>query len=348
MLVKRELKHTSNDLHVSFRPCVIDEFVGQEDTINIIRNNLRNGTVSHTQMFNGEPGCGKTTAARIIALGLNCEHYEKSTDTPCLECRSCKSILNHNNPDVLEINVGQQGGKDYVDSVVSNLDIAPMFSRYKVLIFDEAHALSTYAQDLLLKIIEDGYSHVYFIFCTNKPEKLKKEFYKRCSRLRFNTLSDEEIFKILKNVAEFEAMDFNEEVLYFITEECKGIPRDALVWLKQVNDAGTWTIESAKNIVGDFSAENDPNVIELCRLVYNTKWEDSVNKYKSLNMSPETVRLTINSYFTSCLIKARSISKADVFSRVIDVFSEPVYEPGKLGDNKIYNMIFKAIRILKG
>ena len=189
MLVKRTSRTGANDLNTVYRPCTVNEVLGNKTNVNIIRKSLDKNTLSHTLLFTGDAGCGKTTAARIIALGLNCEQNDKPTSNPCLQCMSCRSILNLNSMDVMEINVGQSGGKDAVDSVARDLPSAPFGVRYKVIIFDEAHKLTSAAQDLLLKIIEDGYGHVYFVFCTNKPEKLTDAFIGRCSVMHFGRIS---------------------------------------------------------------------------------------------------------------------------------------------------------------
>ena len=173
MIIRRATKSGSNDLVVAYRPCLIDEMLGNDANKKMIKNALDTKRIPHTQLFSGPPGCGKTTAARIVSLGLNCEINGVSSQ-PCLKCKTCKTILEGSCADVKEINVGQSGGKDHVDKVIRDLSYAPFAANYKVLIFDEAHELTSAAKDLLLKPIENGYSHVYFIFCTNKPDKIKK------------------------------------------------------------------------------------------------------------------------------------------------------------------------------
>jgi DNA polymerase-3 subunit gamma/tau len=233
MLVRRESRTGANELHTIFRPCTVSEMLGNKTNVNMIKKGLDNNTLSHTFLFTGDAGCGKTTMARLIALSLNCEQSDEPTSTPCLKCNSCKSILNHNSVDVIEINVGRSGGKDAVDNVVKDLPSSPFSAKHKVIIFDEAHKLTTAAQDLLLKVIEDGFSYVYFIFATNHPEKLSDAFMTRCNVMHFGRISKDLIAGLLKNVAEFEAMEYKVEVLDYIAEESRGVPRNALVWLKQ-------------------------------------------------------------------------------------------------------------------
>lgn len=349
MLVKRISRTGANDLNTVYRPCTVDEMLGNKTNLNIIRKGLNNNNLPHTFLFTGDAGCGKTTAARIIALGLNCESVDKPTSKPCLECKSCMSILNHNSMDVMEINVGQSGGKDAVDSVARDLPSAPFGVRYKIIIFDEAHKLTSAAQDLLLKVIEDGYHHVYFIFCTNKPDKLTNAFIGRCNVMHFSRISTDLILQLLQNVSEFEGMSYKPEVLSYLANECRGVPRNALVWLSQTEDEGSWTLEAAKEIAGIMMDEDDPKIIEISKALLKGSFKDAAtiyDKIKNKNQA-ESVRLGIVAYMVGCLKRARNYGDADKFSAILDVLTQPIYEQGRPGDYKLYNYLYKTARLIQ-
>lgn len=353
MIVRRETKTGSNDLHVVYRPCKIDEMVGNETNKKIIKNSLETRKVPHTQLFTGDAGCGKTTAAKIIALGLNCEQNNISAN-PCLKCSSCRSILDGNNIDVKEINVGQSGGKDYVDAIVRDLPMSPFNSRYKVLIFDEAHELTSAAKDLLLKPIEHGYDHVYFIFCTNQPEKLRSKvkdageaFLDRCSVLNFGRVEFSFIRELLQNVCEFEGFQYNPDVLDLVTEESKGVPRNALVWLNQIAVEGSWLLSIAKEICNVVSIEDDKEVIELCRILNKGSFKEAINIFTKIKTIPvESLRIAVVGYFVSCLKKSSKVGEARKYSKILDILSSPIYEQGKLAEYKWFNYMFKITDIV--
>jgi len=345
MLIKRESRNGSNDLNVIYRPCTIDEMVGHTTNKKILKSNLDSGNPTHAYLFTGPPGCGKTTAARIMALGLNCK--EGVSSTPCLKCGMCESILNRCNIDVIEINVGKSGTKGDVDEIVNGLTYAPFSSRCKVVIFDEAHELTKASQNLLLKEIEDGYSHVFFIFCTNHPEKLNKAFSGgRVSTLHFGRLQDSLIYEILLNVAQFEGIIYKEGVLKYLVKECKGVPRDALSWFRQVSDEGSWELDVAKEVTGILLDEENPKVIELCKTLMAGKWKDSINLYTKLNTQPETMRMAIAGWFTSCLRRANKVGDGRKYSTILDIMTVPIYDPGKLGDHKMINNMFKVVDLV--
>jgi len=349
MLVRRDSRTGANDLNTVYRPCTVDEMLGNKTNVNIIKKGLNNNNLSHTLLFTGDSGCGKTTAARIIALALNCEANDAPTAQPCLECISCQSILNLNSMDVMEINVGQSGGKDAVDKVARDLPSAPFGVRYKVIIFDEAHKLTSAAQDLLLKIIEDGYKHVYFIFCTNKPEKLTDAFIGRCSVMHFGRISGQLIFNMLENVAQFEGMEYKNEVLEYTAKEARGVPRNALVWLKKIADEGTWELDVAKEITGTLLDGDNPNIIEISKALLRGSFKNATkiyDKIKNKNQA-ESVRLATVSYLVGCLKRAKSYPEADKFSSALDVLTQPIYEQGKPGDWKFYHMMYKASKALR-
>jgi len=350
MLVRRESRTGANELHTIYRPCTVSEMLGNKTNTNMIKKGLDNNTLSHTFLFTGDAGCGKTTMARIIALSLNCESFDEPTTTPCLKCSSCTSVLNHNSMDVIEINVGRSGGKDAVDNVVKDLPSSPFSARHKVIIFDEAHKLTSAAQDLLLKVIEDGYSHVFFVFATNHPEKLSDTFMTRCNVMHFGRISKDLIAGMLKNVAEFEAMDYKPEVLDYIAEESRGVPRNALVWLKQTNDEGSWLIDSVKEIVGISLGADDPKIIEISKALLKGSFKSAVNIYdkiKNKNQA-ESVRIGITSYMVGCLKRAKNFPEGKRFSTILDIITQPIYEQGRLGDYKLYNYLFKVTCVIKG
>ncbi len=354
MIIRRESSHGANDLNVIYRPCTIDELLGQETNKKLIKHDLDNKTVPHTYLFIGDAGCGKTTAARIVSLGLNCR--EGVSSTPCLKCASCKSILNQSSLDVMEINVGRTGGKGDVDTIVSNLPYAPYNSRYKVVIFDEAHKLTPAAQDLLLKVIEDGYKHVYFIFCTNKPEKLKGKgeevsaFLSRCTKLHFGKLQTETIEYLLTNVCDFEGIGFDTDILRYIALESSGIPRSALIWLKQVISEGSWNMEIVKEITGTLTEEDDPQIIELSRHLVAGSFKKAMLVFDRVIKTKEVegIRIAVTGYFVACLRKSNKVGEGIMFSRALDILCNPIYEIGKPASHKFYNYMFKVAEVFRG
>jgi DNA polymerase III subunit gamma/tau len=325
--------------------------LGNDTNKAFIKNALDDKKVPHTLLFTGDAGCGKTTAARILALGLNCDENGEGS-SPCLKCRSCKSILNSNSIDVKEVNVGQSGGKDHIDALVRDLPMAPFNSNYKVIILDEAHKLTDAAKDLLLKPLEDGFDHVYFVLCTNNPEKLKSKkgsegeaFLDRCTTLDFGRVDLEEIAGLIKNVCEYEGYIYNQDVLDVITEASKGVPRNALRWLNQIAIEGSWQLKAAKQICSSAgTAEDDPQVIELSRALIKPSFSDAVKIFGGIKKIPvESVRIGVAGFFVGCLKRSRTFGEARKFSKALDVLTIPIYEQGKLAEHKWYNYMYKVV-----
>lgn len=348
MLVKRTTYHGANDLITVFRPCKVDEIVGQEINKRLLSKGLCNNSLPHSLLFTGPPGAGKTTAARIVALGLNCTKTEKSTIDPCLECDVCKSILNYSNIDVMEINVGKSGGKDAVTKVINDLPFGANFSRSKVIIFDEAQQLTSAAQDLLLKEIEDGYEHVYFIFCTNEPEKLKPTLLDRTTSMHFGSISDENISDLLKNICEFEGIIPDDNVLNYIIELSKGIPRKAIKSLKKVIDEDSWGISEVKNLLSnELIDEEDPNIIDIYKCLSRGSFKDSLSTLKKLkNIHEDQIRMAVAGCFTNRLKGAKSYSQGDKFSAVLDIITQPIYQTGKPAHHVLVNYFYKVSKIM--
>jgi DNA polymerase-3 subunit gamma/tau len=350
MLIKRETSSGANDLQTVYRPCTVDEVVGQELVKKIIKTGLKEGTLPHSFLFTGPAGCGKTTMARIIALGLNCKEAELSTDKPCLSCECCTTTLSQNNMDVIEVNVGKDGGKAIVTKIVEDLNFAPLISKYKVLIFDEAHKLSDAAQALLLKIIEDGFSHVYFVFCTNKPEKLDPAFIDRTPIMQFNRLTQEQISETLINICEFEGVEYDNSVIEYISEVGQGVPRSSIKYLKQVIDSKSWDLASVKQLLSyQLLDEEDANLMELGAILQKGSFKGAIKALpKFKNVPEESMRIALAGFFTSKLKWAKTFADGDKYSKILDVLTVPIHMTGKPAHHVLVNYFYKVTRIMKG
>lgn len=175
-------------LSVSMRPQRLDEIIGQDSVVESVKNIFTNGPVPHTFLITGNTGCCKTTLSRIIAIML---HNKKNPFK-----------INEKIPigsyDIKEINGSDKNGVDDVREIIDNAYYLPMIpSLVKVYIIDEAHQLTTAAQNALLKITEEPPSHVYFIFCTNNAGKIIATLKRRMHIINMTGLDKKSIHHLL-------------------------------------------------------------------------------------------------------------------------------------------------------
>ncbi len=159
-------------LYRRYRPETFAEVIGQDHVTEPLRSALARNRVNHAYLFSGPRGCGKTTSARILARALNCERAPISD--PCGECQSCRDLARGGpgSVDVIEIDAASHGGVDDARDLRERAFFAPVSSRYKVYIIDEAHMVSSQGFNALLKLVEEPPEHLKFIFATTEPEKV--------------------------------------------------------------------------------------------------------------------------------------------------------------------------------
>jgi len=240
-------------LYRKYRPSIFADVIGQEHVTTPLSNALKSGKIHHAYLFSGPRGCGKTSSARIMARSLNCE--KGPTPNPCGICQSCKDLV-ANGPgslDVIELDAATHGLVDDARDLRDKAFFAPVQSRYKIYIIDEAHQLGPGAANALLKVVEEPPAHVVFIFATTEPDKLISTIRSRTHHYPFRLVPPAILTSHLEKICDAEGIKVAKGVIPLVVRASGGSVRDALSVLGQLlagaSDAGV-TYEIAVALLG--------------------------------------------------------------------------------------------------
>jgi len=221
-------------LYRKYRPSIFADVIGQEHVTTPLSNALESGKIHHAYLFSGPRGCGKTSSARIMARSLNCE--KGPTPAPCGSCQSCKDLV-ANGPgslDVIELDAATHGLVDDARDLRDKAFFAPVQSRYKIYIIDEAHQLGPGAANALLKVVEEPPAHVLFIFATTEPDKLISTIRSRTHHYPFRLVPPAILSAHLEKICEQEGIKVAKGVIPLVVRSSGGSVRDALSVLGQL------------------------------------------------------------------------------------------------------------------
>ena len=216
-----------------YRPMVFNDLIGQEVLVTTLKNSFSQGRIAHAFLLHGVRGVGKTTAARIIARGLNCSAQENPTSEPCGACKNCKSAISERHMDIIEIDAASHTGVEDVRSLTDGIAYKPVLGRYRVYIIDEVHMLSISAFNALLKTLEEPPQHVKFIFCTTELKKIPVTVLSRCQRYDLKMIKTDDLINYFREIVSKEHMSIDEEALILIARASGGSLRDGLSILDQ-------------------------------------------------------------------------------------------------------------------
>ncbi len=221
-------------LYRRYRPETFAEVIGQDHVTAPLRAALANNRVHHAYLFSGPRGCGKTTSARILARALNCE--QGPIADPCGECRSCRDLARGGpgSIDVIEIDAASHGGVDDARDLRERAFFAPVSSRYKVYIIDEAHMVSPQGFNALLKLVEEPPPHLKFIFATTEPEKVIGTIRSRTHHYPFRLIPPRTLSSYLAELCEKEGVQIDQAALPLVVRAGAGSARDTLSVLDQL------------------------------------------------------------------------------------------------------------------
>jgi DNA polymerase-3 subunit gamma/tau len=243
-------------IYRKYRPRLLSEIVGQDLTVEILKNAAKEDKLSHAYLFYGPRGTGKTTAARIVAKIANCETRAsdpkfRALGEPCNKCRPCREIDEGHALDVIEIDAASNRGIDEIRNLKEGVRLSPSSYRYKVFIIDEAHQLTKEASNALLKTLEEPPPHTIFILATTEVDKLLPTIVSRTQRFNFKRVPTQAILKKLNTIIRDEKLEIDSAALELIAASADGSFRDAESLLEQIVSMGNGTtLDSVERLLG--------------------------------------------------------------------------------------------------
>lgn len=328
-----------------YRPRAIHHVVGHDSIIRCLTKSIECGTLPQALLFYGQRGVGKTTIARILAAGLNCETISEpmlEALVPCGVCDACSSIFSGSNPDFLEINMADKTGIDNIRNIIETLKFSPMYLKNKIYILDEVHMLSKAGQNAILKSLEDTPSNVYIIFCTTDKEPLIPTLLDRCYDFCFKGLNEKELLSMIEDIVITEGKTLNGDIVKCLIETADGSARRLVVNLHKVLVSEAQTIEEASEILGtEIMQQQDMKHLSKAIMAADNKTAlKIIDKYSYSDC--DIARKGLINYFGVMLLRigaSKSKNKANKISNIIDILSSNMINPSKgLFVNDIYKI----------
>jgi len=238
-------------LYRKLRPTRFADIVDQEHVVTTLQNQISSGRVAHAYLFVGTRGTGKTSLAKIFARAINCSNLQDGES--CGVCEVCVSSQSIASANILEIDAASNNSVDNIRELREEIRHSPISGKYKVLIIDEVHMLSTGAFNALLKTLEEPPPHVFFILATTEAYKIPATILSRCQRFDFKRISPKSMAAALRKYMDSENISITDEALGYVTTLSDGAMRDALSLLDRaaaLYQSDTITLEKLRELTG--------------------------------------------------------------------------------------------------
>lgn len=241
-------------LYRRYRPQTFSDMVGQSAAVGVLMESLREGSLGHAYLFSGPRGCGKTSAARLVAKSLDCLNRKDDCE-PCGVCENCRAIAAGEHLDVIEIDGASNRGIGEIRDLKSHVNLKPLSAAYKVYIIDEVHMLTEQAFNALLKTLEEPPANVVFLLATTEPHKVPVTIRSRCQHIPFHRITIADTVERLKYVCAQENIEAEDEAVWELARQADGALRDALSLTEQAValGRGRLSLDSVKELTGGSS-----------------------------------------------------------------------------------------------
>lgn len=252
-----------------YRPMRLSEMIGNEYNKKCLQKWMEKGDLrSRSLLLSGQTSGGKTTTARILAMGLNCEKGE--TTEPCLECPSCKAAMNGTAFHIVEHNMSEANTKEAAEEIVASMYDRCITGRHKVYILDEVQKLTNSSQNLLLKAVEKPPEGVYIFFCTTEADSLIKTLRNRCEHYKYGLPTDQDISNLLASVVKQENLTLTDDQKREIFGYVKGMSYREILFSLEQYSAGL----NVSELAGKIADKIGTDVFSLAKaIIYKGDWD---------------------------------------------------------------------------
>lgn len=276
-----------------YRPQLFADLIGQPHITRTLQNAISMDKLYPALIFSGTKGVGKTSAARILSKALNCE--KGPAIEPCNQCSICKEITEDKSPDYIEIDGASNNGVEEVRNLKEKVKYKPFRNRFRVVVIDEVHMLSTSAWNALLKTIEEPPPHTYFVMATTDFHKIPATIVSRCQQFEFKRIPYEIIIKLLKEICALENVKITDYSLYLIAKASEGSLRDAKKVLDQAIAIASGDVQD-QDVVNILGVIEEEIFIELTRCVFARDRQGIIRQINVLSERGMDLRFFYNEY----------------------------------------------------
>ena len=339
-------------IYRKYRPNKLEDVIGQDSTVQIIKNQAKADHLAHAYLFYGSRGSGKTTTARLIAKIANCQTRQsdsefKKTGEPCNKCQACLEIDNGTALDVIEIDAASNRGIDEIRNLKEGIRLSPSSYNYKVFIIDEVHQLTKEAFNALLKTLEEPPRHAILILATTEFEKVPSTISSRTQRFHFKKVPIKIIVEKLKKICQAEKIKYSEDALELIASASEGSFRDAESLLEQIaNLEEKIETENVERILGKVGFSK---ITELAELIIKNNLEKSLEYLNKINEEGYNIvqfNKELIHYFRKVLAIKYSPKLENDFRQILteQEISEIKKHSKEINENKAINLVKSLIQ----